>query len=443
MTWRFVLRLMCVEILFDGFLIYYFYTQPLMFFFKDAMLFFTFFFFMTKESTRDLMSELGQVMGAGIVLLMAGLIAVGFLQIFNPLSPGLLRGILGFKVMFLPWTGILLGYAYVNRTEDVAGLFRLIGYTSFPINIFGVIQYIKGPNFMPGTFGPGFLLSTSVANIYGVSYEESFVRIVGTFASSAHYSLFLAMNALVCLALFFADRRKGVWLIASVLNCFTLLGTGSRGGLLSTLLMVFIFAALFRRARPMMITFFIVVGGFFLGFSTLKESVSERFKTAADVKNINDRTVATAPKQFTEYLSIYPLGRGIGAAQQAARHLGKYEGKFYLVENYLSKLQLEMGIVGVVLFYLMILLILMRWFRTWLPPPSEDATYIFSIALTAYCFGQLTIGGIFSSIDTPPAATFIWIFMGMMVRIATLPPEYPEYKENYPSEPQEGYPRRF
>ncbi len=429
MSWRLIFRLACIEILLDGFLIYFFFTQPLLFFFKDVILAFILFFMMPKEPVKEYLSDLGRTLGAGVVLLMSGLFAVGFLQIFNPMSPGLLRGILGFKVMFLPWLGIFLGFVYVNTEEDAAGLFRLIAFMSIPINLFGVIQYIQGPEFMPATFGPGFLVTTQVANIYGVKYEESFVRIIGTFASSGAYALFLSMNLLVCLTLYFIDRRKWLWLGASLLNCFALLATGSRGGFLSALFMVFIFASLFRKARTTITVLLIVCGGIFLGFSTLRQSVFQRFQTAARIETVKERTIATAPKQFVQNLENYPMGKGIGAASQAARHLGKVEGKFVLVENYLSKLQVEIGIVGVILFYLLIAMIMLRWFNSWMAAPFSERTYVMVLAMTAYCFGQFTIGGIFSSIDTPPASYFIWIFMGMAAKLSLVVPE--EFETRY------------
>ncbi len=420
LLWRIFFILMCLQILIDGFCIYFFFPSTLMHFIKDIALIMTLFFFMMKEPLKDWMSALGKSLGSGIVLSMGTLFAIGVLQVFNPLSPGLLRGVLGIKLMYMPWVGILLGYAYADGPEQIEKVFKAIAIASIPINLFGVVQYMSDPNYMIMTFGPGFLANSSMANIYGVSSADSFVRIIGTFASSAHYALFLSMNTMICFALYFTGRRsKYFWLAVLLLNLFALLQTGSRGGFLVSLLMVAIFATLSRQGRPMITVLFITVVGMMIAFSTLKASVATRFKTVTEVKNLSERTVGTAPKQFTKYLNEFPMGKGIGSAAQAARHLGKREGKFYLVENYISKMQLELGIVGVIVFYLMIFLLMSRWFFTWLPPPSTNNLYFFAIAITAYCAGQFTVGTLFSSIETPPASVFLWVFTGFMARIAT------------------------
>ncbi len=412
---------MCLEILVDGFLIYFFFPNPLLHFVKDALLILTYLFFMFKESFKESSNQLGETMGSGVVLSLTLFLAVGVAQIFNPQSPGLTRGLLGLKITYLPLTGLLLGFVYCSDEGTIPRLFKMIVTASIPINIFGMIQYVHGPGFMVENFGPGFILNTQTANIYGVSESESFVRIVGTFASGAHYALFLSMNSLLSLSLFFTDRRyKVIWFAAFALSLFALLATGSRGGLVSTVLMILVFSFFTRRTRAGALGVMLTVIILAFAFSVLKASVSKRFQSAAKISSLRERSIDTTPQQFMEHLNANPMGKGIGSASQASRHLGKTEGKFQLVENYLSKLQLELGILGVVSFYLMIFLMLSRWYDQWLGPPVRSDEHIFYSAMSAYCFTEFTIGGIFSSIDTPPASLFIWIFAGMMAKVYRL-----------------------
>lgn len=388
---------------------------------KDFFFILTLLFFIMKEPVRDWMASIGESFGNGLSTCLSALVLVGIAQVFNPLSPGLLRGVLGIKLMFMPMLGIILGFAFINNSEELKKFLAFIAYASIPVNALGMIQYINGPNFMIQHFGPGFALNSMLAFIHDVKAGESFMRIFATFASSAHYALFLSMNTLVCMGLVSADsRRRIIWLGILGLNFFALLGTGSRGGFLMTLSMICIFLFLTRKnAGVLMSSLLVPVLCIGVGFGVMRKSVSQRFQSGVKIENLRERTIDTAPRQFLEYVNKYPLGKGIGAASQASRYLGKMEGKFNLVENYISKIQLELGIVGVLVFYMFMAMILLRWFTHWLPPPhyAQTELYLLCAALSAYGFGQFLIGTLFSSIDTPPASFFLWIFMGIMMRV--------------------------
>ena len=51
----------------------------------------------------------------------------------------------------------LLGFAFAEDLKRVRKLFWWIGVFSVLINLFGLIQYVKGPGWVIGTFGPGML----------------------------------------------------------------------------------------------------------------------------------------------------------------------------------------------------------------------------------------------------------------------------------------------
>ncbi len=416
--WRILFRVLCLEILIDGFLIYWLFPAQWIHLLKDVLVAVVYFVFLPKEHVKDNMNALGNIFGVEIVVAMAAMFFIGIAQIFNPLSPGLLRGILGVKLMFLPWALIPLAFTYVRDLKDVENFFRLIVLASIPINLFGMVQYSQGQDFMVRTFGPGFYNNTMMAMVPGIIHTQSFVRIIGTFASSAHYAMFLAMNTPLCFGLFFTDRKyKYFWAAILTLNIVTLLCTGSRGGLMAMLFMAGMFAFLSKRARPAMIVIALLVLILYGSFKTLGRTVGMRFATITQGAELRGRTVETAPQQFLIYLNKYPIGRGIGAGSQGARHLGKREGQFFLVENYLSKMQLEVGLPGVLVFYFLIFFIIMKIMRHWIGPPGDSKAYIFSIAMAAFCVAQFTVGTLFSSIDNPPACVFLWVFLGFLAKL--------------------------
>ena len=121
------------------------------------------------------------------------------------------------------------------------------------------------------------------------------------------------------------------------------------------------------------------------------------------------------------------MGRGLGSASQASRHLGGLEASTYeLTENQPSKLQSETGLVGVVLFYVFVSLLLLRWFNLWLKT-MDDRVYDTGVALSAYCFIQFTVAGVFFILDSPPVPIFLWTIVGMVARLSTLTFESPDY----------------
>lgn len=401
----------------DGFLVYFFFTFKPMFFARDIFPALTFLFFMLQEPFRDALNELGRELGILVFFSMAALLTVGILQIYNPESPGLIRGLLGIKLMFLPWLLIPLSYVYFTDIETVENFFKKILIFSIPVNTIGLLQFFLGPGFMIATFGPGFANNTQLAHIYSADYTgASFVRIAGTFASSALYGQFLVFIVIICFVLLYAETKpRWLWLLIMAQNLFCILGTGSRGALLFLVLMFISFSFMLKRARSVIFGLVLFSATLFAAFLTLGPAVTARFEDAARISGIRARTVETTSKMFMMILDRYPLGKGIGSASQASRHLGKIQGEYELVENYQSKLQMEVGIVGVILFYALMVFIFARWVE-WRGQFFEDTkSHLFFCALSAY-FGACVVVGVFP--DTAPASVFFWSCVGLLPRLA-------------------------
>src|SRR5262245_32753021 len=103
MSWRTLFPLIFILTLVDGFLSNMYPNFQAMLLLKDFLILLVLFFFSMKERMSEHTRLLKQTLGNQVWFLAAGLVVLGFFQIFNPLSPGVLRGILGFKVMFYYW----------------------------------------------------------------------------------------------------------------------------------------------------------------------------------------------------------------------------------------------------------------------------------------------------------------------------------------------------
>lgn len=348
---------------------------------------------------------------------------IGIMQIFNPLSSGLLVGLLGFKILFFYWPLAILAYAYVENLEKVRQLFKAIVYFSIPINLFGLYQFWRGPAYLVATFGQGFARATVTAFIPGLTPEESFLRVIGTFASSGQFTTFLLINAMLCFALLFSAherRERFIYYACATLNFLALLASGSRGGLLVLVLQVILYAILCRHVRRALTVAVLVGLSLYFGFRLLGKEVTARFETVGDIELIRRRTSETTAAMFIEAFEKYPLGRGLGTASQPARHLlGEGSTGYAMVENYPSKMQTETGIFGVAFFYLFLAALSIRWYRIWhrsLRGPFLDM----AAPITAYCITQFIISGLFGSLDSAPQAMFLWMFVGLVARIVVL-----------------------
>lgn len=428
MSWRFLFVFIFIVNIFDGFASHFLFPAKFPLLVKDFLILLTLLLASLKERLSDHFTGLKEMLGNSCWLLAVALMALGFFQIFNPLSPGLLRGVLGFKIMFFYWLLAVLGFAYVRDAEDFQNFLRTIMKISIPVNIFGIYQYIKGPSFLM-SLGPGFYRAIALAGGEGGGPNEEFLRIIGTFASSGQYMTFLTMSTMLCFALLHSVRSRNekiILMTAQALNFFALVATGSRGGLAALVLNVVVFGFFSRRTRSVLATAAVAAIGIYMVFFFLGSRVVGRYESLLEVKMVKERTIGTTGGMLPKLLEKYPMGKGLGAASTATRHLGGLESKYEFVENYPAKLQMEIGIPGVILFYLFLFLLGLRWTGDWFRSFDEE-TFELVVPVSVYVLTYFVIGGIFGILDNPPAALFMWALVGMTAKMVFLSQKKWEY----------------
>lgn len=423
MNWRklfpFIFLFTCV----DGFISNWAYPRLLPLLYRDFLILGVYVIFLSHEPVGRWAGQLRKQVGPKAWFFAVFFLFIGVMQMFNPLSSGVLLGLLGIKILFFYWPLAVLAYAYAENPEKVRQLFKAIVYFSVPINLFGLYQFWKGPEYLVATFGQGFARATITAFIPGLTPDESFLRVIGTFASSGQFTAFLLINAMLCFALLFSahERRERFTCYGcAALNFLALLASGSRGGILALILQVILYAILCRRIRRVLAVTILVGLSLYIGFGLLGKKVTARFETVGDIGMIRHRTSETTMAMFVETLDKYPSGRGLGTASQPARHLlGENSSGWEMVENYLSKMQMETGILGVISFYLFLAALGIRWYRRW-QRPLKGLFLDLASPITAYCLTQFIISGLFGSLDSAPQSVFLWTFVGLAARIPVL-----------------------
>ncbi len=428
MSWRRLFPIIFLFSLIDGFISNFFYPAKLPFLFKDIFILVVYIlFFITREPEKRWVFEFKKSIGAGNWYLAASVILVGMLQLFNPGVPSIPVAILGFKTTFFYWPLAILAYAYIDDSNSLRRFLKTIVYFSVPICIFGIFQFWQDLGFMVRVFGPGFqraiITTTGESSVSG-----SFMRVFGTFASSGQFTQFLVINTLFILGLFFSSTNKlekSMLIGCLILNYISILCTGSRAGLLLLFPTSFLFVIL---CRWLWRSFFIALVLFMslnFGFSYLGRAVLSRFQTARDVGMVRSRTIESTTGMFKIYLEEHPFGRGMGTATLASRHLlGEMPSEVEMIENYPTKLLCELGIAGVLLFYLLLLGLAIHWITHWLKFIDRQ-THVIISALSAYCL-TMFVFALFGIIENPPVGIFLWAEIGMVAKLATFQP-YDQY----------------
>lgn len=435
--WRTIYPICFLFTMVAGFFSNLLFPAKLPFLFKDIIMAVAYFFFFTSEDWQPIMKNMKRRMGNAAWITLAVFFFWGFFQIFNPLSAGLLLGVLGFKIYYFYWPLAILGYAYVNTVEDARKLIKAVILFSIPTNLFGIYQFYAGPGFLVSTFGPGFSRAVIYAHIYGAEVGESFFRIIGTFPSTGQYTHFLVINSVLCFAYLFSARKKSERIISSVAAIITfiaLLMTGSRAGIIILAFCMVAYAMLSKNSRPVIVASLIVGGTLYFGFNHLGSGVTKRFNTLKDVQNIAGRSLKTPQKMFIQMIDKFPIGQGLGSASTGAKHLPGIERRTRTyVENYPAKLQVEAGLPGVILFYSFVVALMVKWRMEWFRYMGDEMRNI-AVPLTAYCFVVFTVVSVSGIIDSAPIPIFLWGFIGIVAKLADLS-EYQAYVAHY-GEPQ-------
>lgn len=419
--WRRLFPLIFLFSCVDGFISNWMYPNRLPLLYRDFLILGVYVMFLIREPALQWAIRLRERVGTAAWFLATAFLFVGAIQVFNPLLPSVLVGVLGFKILFFYWLLALLAFAYTDSLERARRLAATIVLFSIPLNLFGLYQFWQGPEFLLSAFGPGFERATTLAYIEELESEDSFVRVIGTFASTGQYTGFLLVNAMLAIALLFtaASRRTtAVWAGCSLLNVLAILATGSRTGLVGLAMEVVLVAILCRRTWRVLAVASVAAVGLYFGFTWLGENVALRFESLGNVEMVRHRTLETTTGMFVILLERYPLGRGLGTGSTASRHLlDEDSGDWELVENDLSKLQLETGIVGVGLFYLFLTALGLTWIRRW-RRSLADPVLGFAAPLSAYCLTKMAFAFIVGGFDSPPGSVFFWALVGIVARLS-------------------------
>ena len=168
------------------------------------------------------------------LLFLAIFVWLGLIQIFNPNSPHVLYGILGFKVYFFYVPMMYVGYALIRTDEDLRKFLVVNAVLAGIIAGLGITQAILGHSFLnPSNLAPelrelGELDKYSPLTNQILSLPSSVFVSSGRFANYLIIAVILVLGSSGYLLLYTQRSRKLIFAVTAIVGAAILL-SGSRG----------------------------------------------------------------------------------------------------------------------------------------------------------------------------------------------------------------------
>lgn len=372
---------------------------------------------------------------------------LGILQVFNPNSPHILYGLLGFKTYFFYIPFMFVGYALIRSDEDLRKFLVMNAVLSGLIASLGIAQAILGNSFLnPAKLAPELEDLGNLEKSTPLSHQM-FSLPDSVFVSSGRFDFFLILAFILVLGtggyflLANLRGRKIVFPVIGIIAIATVL-SGSRSTFLFVLFSVLALGAGFlwgapwrqRQAHRMMkaLRRSAIVGA--LGLASLLllfpqeaasrlEYYTETLLPSGSSYQLENRTWDYPLQNFLDAFNRpnWLLGNGIGTASLGGQYVAKAIGSPVLtlaVEEGFGSLIVEMGIIAPFLWILWTgSLLYYSWKVMW--PMRQKRFFPIALAIFWYAFLLLypmTYSGL-PSYQNYVDNVYFWLSVGILFRL--------------------------
>ena len=374
-------------------------------------------------------------------------VLLGALQVFNPNSPHILYGLLGFKTYFFYIPFMFVGYALIRGDEDLRKFLVMSAALSGLIASLGIAQAILGNSFLnPAKLAPELEDLGNLEKSTPLSHQL-FSLPDSVFVSSGRFDFFLVLAFILALGtggyflLANLRGRKIVFPVIAIIAIATVL-SGSRTTFLFVLFSVLALGAGFlwgapwrqRQAHRMMkaLRRSAIVGA--VGLAALLflfpqeagsrlEYYTETLLPSGSSYQLENRTWDYPLQNFLDVFSgpNWVLGNGIGTASLGGQYVAKAIGSPVLnlgVEEGFGSLIIEMGIIAPLLWILWTAALLYySWRVVW--PLRQKRFFPIALAIFWYAFLLLypmTYSGL-PSYQNYIDNVYFWLLVGILFRL--------------------------
>ena len=433
-SWEFGVKAILVVVILEGAVRKWFLPSAteLVYFYKDVLMAATLIGYLRKRRKTPFVIK----RRLRVVLIMVGaFLLCCVVSLGMPAGPHPLIGLLGLKAycLYIP-----LAFITVRAFPDKE---RLIGFLKWyvliilPVAIIGIMQFLdRGQESTLNRYAVGEESAARIVDIakFSTASGSYFVRITGTFSYVTGLTIYLPIMFAMLLALTSLYSRRGGLsrglkilyysaLGASVVACFM---TGSRGGVLSMVMIALVFYLFtsgrqaIRRIQQITIVGVIVFVAFTSFFPQAYDAFYNRtFGTADRVNEGWERMAASLSLPINEASYAGLFGYGIGLTQNGVPALMKrldladqgtpipigYEGES-------GRVTLELGVIGFVLHTLLRLVLLITVCRLAFAIRDRESK-ILAFAATAALVMPLVVGG---AVANHTQNVYQWFLVGIV-----------------------------
>jgi hypothetical protein len=374
----------------------------------------------------------------------------GAMQVFNPASTSLMYGVLGMKLFFYYVPLLFVGYALLNSEAELRHFFFLNMILALIIISLGIAQSILGHTFL----NPQIVAEDirELSGLYRMSPVTGLImyRPTSVFVSTGRYGNFLLVAWLLVFGFsgYLLLRRKRGRALAFILLAATVAALAlcaSRGVVLWSAgsaivgVFAFIWGAPWRQREVLRVlrTLQRAALGTALGIGLLffifpdallsrVAFYTETLTPGTSTSDLQNRTWDYPLMNFLGAFSYerWPYGYGIGTTSLGVQYVARIFGAkppIIGVESGFGTLILEMGIGGLVLWFVMGLAIL---FSAWRVVKKLRGTPWFPLAFVIFWYAGLllfpiTFNGMQAYEDFVLNA-YLWLLLGILFRLPTL-----------------------
>lgn len=368
---------------------------------------------------------------------------LGVLQVFNPNSPSIWYGLLGFKIYFYFVPLMFVGYALIRREEDLQKLLLVNAALAGVIGLLGIIQAILGNSFLnPAKLAPDLEYLGNLSKVSPIS-NQLFSLPDSVFVSSGRYAEYLTLAFIVAIGtagyfLVQAKRnRKLIFLVIGLLGAAAFL-SGNRGCFMSVLMMGLVLPLAFvwrsryayRLRKAVRRSAVVATAALFVMFLVFPKEAGSRlaFYTETLLPSSSAYQLSTRAWSYPveEFLKAFTqpnwvFGNGIGTASLGTQYVAKLTGRpgpNIGVEEGYGTLILEMGVIAPLLWILWTGALL---YYSWKVVRRLRDTRFFPIALAIVWYAAfLLYPWTYSAIapyENYVCNAFLWLFVGVLFRL--------------------------
>jgi hypothetical protein len=380
---------------------------------------------------------------------MGAFVILGLVQVFNPLSPSMLYGLLGLKLYFYYVPLMFVGYAMVRNENDLRRFLVVSMVLAAVISLVGILQTIVGQDFLnPHNSGAeieelGHLVRYTPSGLAVIRPSSVFVS-DGRFAEYLILAFILGLGTAGYLLLRSGRGGKFVFPALGLVALATIL-SGARGAFVFMMASGLVIpagmlwgapenvGATSRLVRAIRRSFIFVVLAVSLSVILFPDVVGahmafyrETLMPDSETSELGTR-VWDYPLQNMGYAFLDPnwvLGHGIGTASLGVEYVSRIMGvppSDVGVENGFGVLMLELGILGPILWLAWAGSLVFAACRIVL---RLKGTWAFPIALAIAWFSFLLIFPMtwqtITQYQNFSANAYFWLLVGVLFRLPEL-----------------------